>query len=73
MRPIHMGGEMMDSIAYHGLITSPFGGEVARSAGEGAFLLIAPGKGPFTRPKRADLSPQGEVTLRAVSLSEVSS
>ncbi len=34
------------------LFTSPFGGE-------GAFLLTASRKGPLTRPKRVDLSPEG--------------
>jgi hypothetical protein len=41
------------------LFTSPFGGEVGRRPGEGAFLLTASRKGPLTRPKRVDLSPEG--------------
>jgi hypothetical protein len=31
--------------------------------GGGPFLLAVPRKGPLTRPKTVDLSPQGEVAL----------
>lgn len=60
-----MGGEMMmnTAISASADFTSPSAGEVARSAGEGAFLLAVPRKGPLTRPKTVDLSPQGEVAL----------
>ncbi len=42
------------------LFTSPFGGEVGaqrRVRGPSLYLMA----GPLTRPKRVDLSPQGEV------------
>ena len=43
------------------LFTSPFGGEVGAQRRVRGPLFLHLAEGPLTRPKRVDLSPQGEV------------
>jgi hypothetical protein len=71
MRLILMGVDLF--------FTSPFGVEVgakhhriryANSVGVRGPLASFSSIGPLTRPKRGDLSPQGEVALRALLFTE---
>jgi hypothetical protein len=50
--------------------TSPFGGEVGAERRVRGPLAPHSPEGPLTRPNRVDLSPKGEVALRALSIAE---
>jgi hypothetical protein len=53
---------MQANKAFDGFLTSPYGGEVgAQRRVRGPLANMIMSEGPLTRPKRVDLSPQGEV------------